>query len=242
MLWGRLWTVWRVGSQREAPSYLTLFPNPYLDCHAEMYSLERVESIFSAHQDELYPVLEPREIFETRVTERRAPSPLVAVVYNHGAHFWQYSPLVRSDSCPLQQEIRPWIFSCLSFEARTPNLALVQATLLFMQMMPTQIPAPNHPGFWRMTNMLVGISQDIGFHVDPSNWSIVPSERKMRRILWWAVYTDDKWLSHMLGHPSHITVNNWNVIPLTLTDFSDEDGRLAVESVHQRSHSRLYPL
>lgn len=231
-----------MGSQQEAPSYLTLFPNPHLDCHAEMYSLERVESLFPSHRDELlhlyythvhpsYPVLEPRKIFEGRVAERRVPSSLLAVVYNHGAQFWQCSPLAKTNSCPLQQEIRPWIFSCLSFEARTPNLAIVQATLLFMQMMPRQIRAPNHPGFWPMTNMLVGISQDIGLHVDPSNWSIVPSERKIRRILWWAVYTHDKWLSHMLGRPSHITAHNWNVKPLTLADFSDEDGRLPFESV-----------
>lgn len=242
----RHWTVWRVGSQTATPAYMTVFPNPHLDCRADMYSLERVEALFHPHQNELirlyyahvhpsYPVLEPQETLRARRAENRVPASLLAVIYNHGAQFWPRSPLAATHPSPLKREIRPWIFSCLTFEARTPNLALVQATLLFMQLVPLQIRAPNHPGFWPMTNMLVGIAQDIGLHIDPAGWNIVPAERKIRRVLWWAVYLQDKSMAHWLGRPSHIASHSWDVASLTLRDFSDDDGRLDVDGVSSAS-------
>lgn len=236
------WTIWRVGNRHRIRSYLTVFPNPHLDCHADMYSLKQVESFFEPHQDELirlyyahvhpsYPILECIETFQVRRAEKNVPASLLTIVYYHGAQFWRFSELASSHPCPLQQELRPWIFSCLMLEVRTPNLAVVQAILLLMQTAPRQIRAPNHPGFWPLTNMLVGVAQDIGLHVDSSDWNIVAAERKMRRILWWAVYTHDKWMAHSLGRPSHITLHNYNVKPLMLVDFADQDGKLSVEAV-----------
>lgn len=98
-----LWTIWRIGKQQGVPSYLTVFPNPHLDCHAGMYAVDQVESAFAPHRDELirlyytyihpsYPILEPEKVFQTRRAEGNLPGPLLAVVYIHGVQFWQHSP------------------------------------------------------------------------------------------------------------------------------------------------------
>ncbi|KAL3475604.1 fungal-specific transcription factor domain-containing protein [Aspergillus californicus] len=235
------WTVWRVSIADGLPSYFTIYPNSHLDGHPGMYSLEKVESVFVPYEDELtrlyythfhpsYPILESQEGFQARRARREVPGSLLAMIYYHGAQFWRLSPLAGTDTPPVQ-EILPWIFSCLTMEARTPNLSLVQALLLYMQMIPSQIRAPNHPGFWPLTSTLVGIAQDVGLHVDPANWNIAPSERKMRRIMWWAVLMHDKWMSHLLGRPSHIIHRSWNVEVLTLTDFSDDQDRVSVEEI-----------
>ncbi|KAI1860926.1 uncharacterized protein JN550_011081 [Neoarthrinium moseri] len=236
------WTVWRIGKDHGVSSYLTVFPNSHLDCSTNVYSLTEIESMVAPYQDELirlyyayvhpsYPILESQESIQSRLKEKQIPGSLIALVYKHGAHFWRHSPLAGSVPCPLPQEIRPWVFSRLSLEIRTPNLATVQALLLFMQLIPGRIRAPNHPGFWPLTNVLVGVAQEIGLHVDPKGWGIALSERKLRRILWWAVLSHDKWMAHSLGRPSHIASNSWNVAHLTLSDFADDSGRLPVESL-----------
>jgi hypothetical protein len=79
--------------------------------------------------------------------------------------------------------------------------------------------------------MCIGMAQDIGLHVEPSTWNITHEERRTRRILWWAVFIHDKMMCHSLGRPSHINWNDWNVEPLQLGDFADEDGRMEVESI-----------
>lgn len=77
----------------------------------------------------------------------------------------------------------------------------------------------------------MGMAQDIGLHVEPSSWNLTHEERRTRRILWWAVFVHDKMMCHSLGRPSHVTANSWNVEPLKLGDFADEDGRMEVESI-----------
>ncbi|CAK7219971.1 hypothetical protein SBRCBS47491_004031 [Sporothrix bragantina] len=212
------------------PSYLTVFPNPHLDCLADMYSQEQVEALFAPHQDELvrlyyehvhpsYPILEPMDDILLLRQAKRIPSSLLAIIYKHGAQFWHLSPRAA--------------------EASLAHCSAKFATLLIMQMLPRQIRASNHPGFWPMTNMLVGMAQDIGLHVDPAQWhQLTSSERKMRRVLWWAVLTHDKWMAHSLGRPSHISAaghGGWDVAPLTLEDFSDDAGWLPVSAVSSAS-------
>ncbi|EEA23561.1 conserved hypothetical protein [Talaromyces marneffei ATCC 18224] len=237
-----LWTVWRVSNPDTELSYLAIYPNSHLDCHEEMFCQEKIDSMFGPHEDELirlyyahfhcsYPILESEEVFCAQVNSQKIPSSLLSIVLYHGSQFWCYSPLATTTQLHPNYEIIPWIFQSLTFEVRTPNLHVIQAILLFMQVIPGQIRAPNHPGFWPLTNMLVGTAQEIGLHVNPENWNILPSERKLRRILWWAVFTHDKWMAHTLGRPSHIVSHNWNVKPLALTDFADDENRISIEGI-----------
>ncbi len=43
---------------------------------------------------------------------------------------------------------------------------------------------------------MLGLAQDIGLHLEPSEWNIDPQEIKTRRILWWSLYIHEKWLGH----------------------------------------------
>ncbi len=40
---------------------------------------------------------------------------------------------------------------------------------------------------------IVGMSHDLGLNVDPINWTILDTEKRRRRRLWWGVYMLDKW-------------------------------------------------
>jgi hypothetical protein len=230
---------WKVEAHQES-TYFTVYPNHHLDCHAGMYEQEHIEAAFAPFQDELidlyftyvhpsFPVL-CRSLFENKRVKGCLPASLLALVYLHGSQFWHVSSQ-RDLPSPDRPDLHPYIFSCLNFEARTPNLAVIQAVLLYTQLPARLNRAPNNPGIWTMTSMLTGMAQDIGLHIDPSGWRIVPEERKLRRLLWWAVFIHEKNMAHWLGRPSHIKWNDWHVDPLDLEDFEDGDGRLDDECV-----------
>lgn len=234
------WLVWRVASQKES-RYLTVFPNHHLDCHAAMYSQHEIEPLFAPFQNDLvdlyfthvhpsYPLLGSRASFDKKRAEGILPASLLAVVYLHASKFWHVSSQ-RDIPLPDQRALQPYIVSCIAFESRTPNLAVIQAALLFMQLPARFNRAPNQPGIWAMTSLAVAMAQDIGLHVDPTSWNISAEERKNRRILWWAVFIHDKFMCHWLGRPSNIKWNDWKVEPLMLGDFADEDDRMGVNSV-----------
>ncbi|KAK5057786.1 hypothetical protein LTR84_011787 [Exophiala bonariae] len=238
------WRVWRVDPRLRGAAYLTLYSNQLLDCSADMYNYDDIERVFSPYQDELinvyytfvhpsYPILERKEEFIARRTQKQIPCSLLAVVYSHACYFWEKSPALRHLICPNASRLRPYIYSILTVEIRTPNLNVLQAMLLYLQLPPLIIRESNHPGHWAMTTLAVAIAQDIGLHVDPEKWKISLQERKLRRVLWWSVYVHDKWMAHWLGRPSHIRKGDWAVQPLTLSDFANADGMLSVDEVVQ---------
>lgn len=209
-----------------------------------MYDYTNIDQVFNPYQDELisvyyayvhpsYPILDREDAFRARFNQKQTPCSLLAVVYSLACQFWDKSPALRHLTCPNATRLRPYIYSVLTVEIRAPNLNVLQAMLLYLQLPPLIIRESNHPGHWAMTTLTVAIAQDIGLHVDPEKWKISLQERKLRRILWWSVYVHDKWMAHWLGRPSHIKKGDWTVEPLTLNDFANADGMLSVDEVVQ---------
>jgi hypothetical protein len=138
---------------------------------------------------------------------------------------------------------------------RSPKLADIQASLLYLQRLPPRQPRkPSNISSW--TSFLastVAMAVSLGLHLEPRPWGIPAWEKRLRRRLWWAVYLEDKRTSLLLGRPPLIRPDEWDVVDLDETDFEDGDltnansitsyesliiphftklGRL-VESVHQ---------
>ncbi|KAK5164159.1 uncharacterized protein LTR77_010250 [Saxophila tyrrhenica] len=194
------WTVWRALASDTHPAYFTSYPNRLLDARDDIYELDEVRSIVSPHEDELLrlyythfhpslPILESRETFTRQVAARNVPASLLAAVYAAALDFWDGEDAVLTG----MGRLRCSVFESTLREARTPSLRTVQALLIYLQLAPEHVREPNHPGFWPLTAQLVGIAQEIGLHADPQHWKVQPAERKLRRILWWSVYMQDKW-------------------------------------------------
>ncbi|KAL4791606.1 hypothetical protein BDV19DRAFT_291974 [Aspergillus venezuelensis] len=79
------WAVWRMGTGTDsnAPTYFTTYPNDHLDVHATMYSTQEVDSSFH-HQEELirlyytythpsFPILDPIDIFTAKCAANVSP-------------------------------------------------------------------------------------------------------------------------------------------------------------------------
>ena len=68
---------------------------------------------------------------------------------------------------------------------------------------------------------LVALGQDIGLHLDCTEWSIPLWEKRLRKRLAWALYMQDKWSALMYGRPSHINSSDWAVQQPNESDFDE---------------------
>lgn len=99
-----------------------------------------------------------------------------------------------------------------------PTLGTVQGLLLLAQK--HIIWSDNSTLFSANLHMakLVSVSHTLGLHLDCANWSISPSEKRLRKRIWATVYLVEKWSSANLGTPSLLTYEN-----STWDKYSEED-------------------
>ncbi len=205
-----------------------------------MYVCERVESLtegieealmdlYYTHVHPSYPIAEDKSTFSERCRSRTVRMSLRTVMFCHALQFWHLIEADEQLEKPDELAMRVFAFDAISIETRLPSLDSVKAILLYLQLPSMIIREPNRPGVWELTALVVALSQDIGLHIEPTGWNIPLGERRTRRILWWAVYMQDKWLSHWLGRPSHISSTGWDINPLVIEDFCADGDLLDVK-------------
>jgi hypothetical protein len=69
----------------------------------------------------------------------------------------------------------------------------------------------------------VGLATSLGLHLECQDWAIPAWEKRLRKRLWWVVYSEEKWRSMLLGQPTLISKDQWNVNDLVDEDFLVED-------------------
>ncbi len=163
-----------------------------------------------------FPILQKTVFYEKyNRSYREFSPPILAAVYILAINWWDHNeelaPLPRPDLGELERLARVTLADAMY----RPKLSTVQAGLLL-----SQRPEGDQ---WAPTAQLVAIAQELGLHLDCTNWKIPPWERGLRKRLAWALYMQDKWGSLVHGRPSHIFASNWAVQPLSLNDFADVD-------------------
>ncbi|KAK3937858.1 fungal-specific transcription factor domain-containing protein [Diplogelasinospora grovesii] len=161
-----------------------------------------------------FPIIEKGVFYEKYERSYREFSPpLLAAIYILAINWWDHSEELANLPRPNVRELERTVRATLADAMYRPKLATVQAGLLL-----SQRPEGDQ---WAPTAQLVAISQELGLHLDCSNWKIPPWERGLRKRLAWALYMQDKWGALVHGRPSHIFAPNWAVQPLTANDFPD---------------------
>jgi hypothetical protein len=65
----------------------------------------------------------------------------------------------------------------------------------------------------------VSLAQTLGLSKECSDWTSIPAwEMTLRKRLWYGVFVMDKWASLGAGMPSHIRIDDFDVLPLTDAD------------------------
>ena len=162
------------------------------------------------------PILQKNIFFEKYDRSYREISPAsLAVIYILAINWWDQSEKLLEKSKPDVRELERYARVTLADAMFRPKLSTVQAGLLL-----SQRPEGDQ---WAPTGQLVAIAQELGLHLDCTNWKIPPWERGLRKRLAWGMYMQDKWGALIHGRPSHIFASNWAVQPLTDHDFPDEE-------------------
>jgi hypothetical protein len=161
-----------------------------------------------------FPILQKTVFFEKyNRSYREFSPPILAAVYILAINWWDHSEELANLPRPDVRELERLARVTLADAMYRPKLSTVQAGLLL-----SQRPEGDQ---WAPTAQLVAIAQELGLHLDCTNWKIPPWERGLRKRLAWALYMQDKWGSLVHGRPSHIFASNWAVQPLSPNDFPD---------------------
>ena len=207
----------------------------------EVEDLDTIERIVAPHGEALiklyfriihpsFPILHKKVYLEKYSrTHREFSPPLLAAVYLLALNWWSYSAELARSKKPDVGELESIAFRTLQDVSQRAKLSTVQAGLLLLQ-------RSGQSSSWQLTAQLVAIGQDLGLHLDCSNWRIPIWERGLRKRLAWSLYMQDMWSSLIYGRPPHISSLNWGVQPVVSSDFpesaadeDEEDGSTEVE-------------
>jgi Fungal specific transcription factor domain len=209
----------------------------------ELANLDLVESIVQPHGRALvdlyfriihpsFPIMNKKVFLEKyERTYREFTPPILAAVYILALNWWSYTPELVNLPKPDIQKLETLVPQMMSAVLNRPKLSTVQAGLLLLQ-------RPDGDS-WALTGQLVAVAQNLGLHLDCSNWKIPEWERSLRKRLAWGLFMQDKWGALIHGRPSLIHLDNWSVKPVEARDFpetseddDEEEGSSDVETGH----------
>ncbi len=168
-----------------------------------------------------YPVIQKKVFLDRhRHGDKQFNPPLLAAMYLLALSWWDREPSLAQHQKPDMSRLEYIAITSLTIAMQRPKISAVQAGLLLLQRAKSST--------WTLTVQLVALGQDIGLHLDCSDWSIPLWERRLRKRLAWALYMQDKWSALMHGRPSHIYDADWAVSRPEAEDF-DESVRVAGE-------------
>ncbi|KAF3919848.1 hypothetical protein ABW20_dc0110643 [Dactylellina cionopaga] len=191
----------------------------------ELDDLDAIERVVNPHGQALinlyfrivhpsFPILHKNVFLEKYArTHREFSPPLLAAVYILALNWWSYDRELSTQKKPDVEALEKLAWKTMSEVIHRPKLSSVQAGLLLLQ-------RPEGDS-WILTCQVVAIAQELGLHLDCTGWKIPNWERGLRKRLAWAVFMQDKWAALTHGRPSHITLSNWAVLPVTSNDFPE---------------------
>ena len=190
-----------------------------------LHDVDAIEAVVAPHGRTLidlyfrvvhpgFPIIQKHVFLEKYERSYREFSPpILAAVYILAINWWDHNEELNQQPRPNVRELERLIRTSLADAMYRPKLSTVQAGLLL-----SQRPEGDQ---WAPTAQLVAIGQELGLHLDCSNWKIPPWEKGLRKRLAWALFMQDKWGALVHGRPSHIFSSNWGVKVLTPNDFPD---------------------
>jgi hypothetical protein len=149
------------------------------------------------------------------------PPHLLAAVYAVSLPLAVYDDSLSVDTA-YDQSIYPDIFriihSSLCHHAHSADITILQ-TLILLLLRPSSTPTISDVTYrWTMQDTLISHALNLGFHQDPSLWSIPDWQIAQRRRLSFLVHALDKWLACVSGRPPYLHHDNWLITEVESRD------------------------
>ncbi|KAL3481316.1 fungal-specific transcription factor domain-containing protein [Aspergillus californicus] len=182
----------------------------------------RLISLFLAH---VFPSLPIVHCFIGSESLQTIPVVLLAALYASALPFVKYDEclsIIYAYHAPPAAQLWRLTLDLILEEIHTPHLSVLQAGLLYLHKpyeIPQQASLADTPFLWSFVGMLVGLATSLGLQLECRPMGIPLWERRIRRRLWWAIYSEDKWRSLLMGRPPYIPKDEWDVSDLDEADF-----------------------
>lgn len=157
---------------------------------------------------------------------QRCPLHLLGAIYALALRFVSeddYLAVWSSQTSPSSGVMWRLVYEQLQEEVHRPQLAVLQATLLYLHKEPgdeREYSLSDTPFVWSWVGKLVGLTMSLGVQTECSMWAIPAWEKRLRKRLWWAVYAEDKWRSLLMGRPPYIHSQEWDIEDLDVSHFA----------------------
>lgn len=174
------------------------------------------------------------------------PLSLKAALYACALPFMVYDDVLSTmlnTNLPNSTTLTRMCWIAITHEVHSPRLSTMQACLLLLQR--DKVDRNEHVSPFQSSLMAwtVSLAQSLGFATDCSTVRGIPAwEKRLRKRTWWATYTLDKWMFSLAGLPSHIRVDDFDVLPLKSEDFESDGKGSAVLSPDMTTESNHFQL
>ncbi|KIV80979.1 hypothetical protein PV11_08434 [Exophiala sideris] len=226
----------RVGND----GYFLILPDEQAVIDEQLETLDKIEALIRPHGPALvdlffrivhpsFPILHKDVFLEKHGRSYRELAPAcLSAVYMLALNWWSYSIELAHLTKPNIGELEKLVPALMVYN-KISKVSDIQAGLLLLQ-------RPKRDS-WRLTAQLVAMAEDVGLHRDCTDWQIPDWEKGARKRTAWALFIQDKWGALVHGRPSHIKADNWEVLPLDLSDFpeniEDEDAEQGSSEVEK---------
>ncbi|KAM0325732.1 hypothetical protein ACHAQA_007032 [Verticillium albo-atrum] len=224
--------------------HFVMRPDTQDEMDAELANLDTIEDFVAPHGPELvnlyfrivhpsFPILHKKVFLEKYGRSYRELTPTgLGAVYIMALNWWSYSPALSSMSKPDAHVLESKVLKMLFEVHKRPKISDLQGGLVLMQ-------SPNVSS-WALAGHLVAMAQNLGMNVDCSDWQVPDWERGVRKRVAWALFMQDKWGALVYGRGSLLRTDDWDVQPLTSSDFPEtskdddlEEGSAEIEKGKQ---------
>ena len=179
---------------------------------------------------------------------RNTPVHLLAAIYASAqpfAKFDEYLCLISAYAQSPTDQLWRMVLELILEQIHTPHLSVLQAGLLYLHKPPkgNQSALADSPFVWSFLRLLVGLATSLGLVFECRPMGLPAWEKRLRRRLWWAVYSEDRWRSLLMGRPPYIRLDEWDVTDLDEQDFIVDqallDSQAQQAGLHFQHFSRL---
>ncbi|KAL3479625.1 fungal-specific transcription factor domain-containing protein [Aspergillus californicus] len=180
--------------------------------------------LYARYIDPYYPVLSRQQIPASPDTLSNMPLALLTAICATTLPFVMYDEALYTLLLhpPSARDLYRICWLGITQDLHAPSMSTLQACLILQQRLPTNMYLSDTAFTWSLISTAVAVAQTIGLHRNPSSWISIPAwERRLRRILWWALWLTEKWIAFTRGMPSHISEDEFDVPMLSLTDTDD---------------------
>ncbi|KAL4940611.1 hypothetical protein BDV06DRAFT_230198 [Aspergillus oleicola] len=173
----------------------------------------------------VYPSLPIVSYFIASDNVQTVPVHLLAAIYASALPFAkldEWLSIAYAYQPPPTAQLWRLALEVLQEEIHSPHLSVLQAGILYLHKpseSSQQAAQADSAFLWSFVGMMVGLASSLGLQLECRPMGMPLWERRVRRRLWWAIYSEEKWRSLLMGRPSYIRKEEWDVSDLEESDF-----------------------